>query len=99
MDLDIARLNQILMVYAWFPLSALLAILLLIARFYQKQTGESTRFSLFLAPLVLFGVAAIYNARANQVIGVVSGDLVMMAGGVVLTYLCWTLLRTMTTGR
>ena len=99
MGLEIGRLNQILMVYTWFPLSAMLAILLLIGRFYEKQTGEATRYGLFLVPILCFGLATIYNARANQVVGLAAGDLLFMVGGVVLAYLCWQLYRNMTAGR
>lgn len=99
MIMDIAQLNQILMVYTWFPLSAVLAILLLIARFYQKQTGESTRYVLFVVPVVCFGLAVVVNSRADQIVGSALGNALMMVGGVVLASLCWTLYRSMTTGR
>lgn len=97
--MDIARLNQILMVYAWFPLASVLAILLLIARFYQGQTGEPTRFVLFLLPIICFGLATIHNARINQSIGSAPGEALVMAGGLILIGLCWMLYRRMTAGR
>jgi len=53
--MDVARLNQVLAIFAWFPLAVLLAIVLLIARFYQRLTGENTRYPLYAAPILLFG--------------------------------------------
>jgi hypothetical protein len=93
------NLNQILLIYTWFPLAALLAIILLIARFYQNQAHESTRYPLFALPVVLFGLAAAHYANLNLVTGDAVGDLLMFTGGVVLAVLCVALYRQMTAGR
>ncbi len=97
--MDVARLNQILTIFAWFPLVALLAILLLIARFYQRLTGEKTRYPLFVLPMVLFGLAAADYAIAAQGREALLGDGLMFAGGAILLGLCLSLYRQMTAGR
>jgi Flp pilus assembly protein TadB len=93
------NLNQLLMIYVWFPLAVLLAIMLLVARFYQNLTGESTRYYLFGVPIVLFGLASAHYANIDQVIGDPTGDLLLFLGGTVLIILCVVLYRQMTTGR
>ncbi len=93
------NLNQVLLIYAWFPLAALLSVILLIARFYQNQAGENTRYPAFAAPIVLYGLAAAHYAHINRVMGDPVGDVLMFAGGVILTVLCIALYRRMTAGR
>ena len=88
-------LNQFLILYLWFPLAALLFFLLLIARFYQKFSGERTFFRFFLVPVVLFGGAVVRYASIDQVIGDPVGDLLLAVAGVVLVGLCFTLYRLM----
>lgn len=97
--MDSLSLNQLLTIYAWFPLVALLFIILLIARFYQKLTGDNTHYPLFGVPIVLYGVAAAHYADVNQVMDDATGDLLMFAGGLILALLCVALYRQMTTGR
>lgn len=97
--MDVARLNQVLTIFAWFPLAALLAILLLIARFYQRLTGEKTRYTLFVLPIVLFGLAAADYAITTQGREALLGDSLMFAGGALLLGLCLSLYRQMTAGR
>ncbi len=91
--------NQILLIYAWFPLSVMIFLLLLIARFYQNLTGENTRYYLFAVPIVIFGVAAAHYANIDRVMGDPAGDLLLFLGGLVLGYLSIRLYRQMTEGR
>jgi len=97
--MDVARLNQVLAIFAWFPLAVLLAIVLLIARFYQRLTGENTRYPLYAAPILLFGLAAADYAIAGRSGGTPLGDGLMFAGGAILLALCLSLYRQMTAGR
>lgn len=92
-------INQFLYLYSWFPLAALIFIVLLIARFYEKFSGERTYFSFYLIPLVLFGASAVRYASINRVAGDMVGDLFAGAAGVVLLYLSLLLFRLMMTGR
>lgn len=91
--------NQILLVYIWFPLAAVIAILLLIARFYQNFSGDRTYYALYLIPLVLFGVGAVRYASIDQIAGDVLGDLAMGTAGAVLIGLSVWLYHQMTNGR
>lgn len=88
-------LNQFLMLYIWFPLAALLFFLLLIARFYQKFSGERTYFEGFLLPVILFGAAAVRYASLNSAANDVLADMLSAAGGVILIGLCIVLYRLM----
>ena len=87
--------GQFLVLYLWFPLTALLFFLLLIARFYQKFSGEQTFFRLFLLPVTLFGAAAVRYASLDQVTGDGVGDALYALGGIVLLALCAVLYRRM----
>jgi hypothetical protein len=97
--METASLVQLLSIVAWFPVAVLLALFMLIARFYQKQTGELTYFPLFGVPIVCFGLAAAQEARTNQIFSDPIGDVLLFAGGVILVVLCVLLYRKMTSGR
>ncbi len=92
-------INQFLYLYSWFPLAALIFIVLLIARFYQNFSGERTYFSFYIVPLVLFGASAVRYASLDQVAGDMLGDLFSGAAGIVLLYLSTILFRLMMMGR
>ena len=92
-------LNQFLMLYIWFPLAAALFLLLLIARFYEKFSGEQTLFRFFVLPIVFFGIASVRYASINRMAGDTAGDLLMAVGGIILAALCAFLYRRMTAGR
>lgn len=87
------------MLYSWFALAGLLVFLLLIARFYQRFSGETTRFQLFALPLLLFGVATVRYASINQIAGDGLGDGLLLIAGTVLVIQCLFLYRVMTRNR
>ncbi len=91
--------NQILLLYIWFPLAAVIAILLLIARFYESFSGDRTFYLLYLLPLVLFGAGAVRYASIDQIAGDVPGDVLTGTGGIILTGLSLWLYHQMTSGR
>jgi len=63
-------LNQFLTLYMWFPLAGLLFFALLIARFYEKFSGQKTYFRLLLLPIVVFGIWSVRTAsNPDDVIG------------------------------
>ena len=97
--MDTLNFNQVLTVYAWFPLAVLLSIMVLIARFYQNLSGEKTYYYLFAVPIILFGVAFAYYASIDQVFGDPLGDFLLFLGGVILLAMSLMLYRQMTTGR
>ncbi len=97
--MDTLNLNQALLICAWFPLTALLTTILLIARFYQNQAQERTYYTFFAVPILLFGLAVAHGANVNRVVGDPISDLLMFAGGILLAGLVLILFRRMTSGR
>lgn len=77
-------LNQLLMLFMWFPLAALLLFMFLIARFYEKFSQERTFFRLYLIPLVLFGASAVRYASADVIVGDSFADITSGIGGLCL---------------
>lgn len=73
-----------LALYTWFPLVVILAILLLIARFYQRFSGQRTFYWFFTLPILLYGAAAVRYAGVDNIAGDVLGDIYGAAGGIVL---------------
>jgi hypothetical protein len=92
-------LHQALTIFSWFALAVLLVILLLIARFYENMSGEKTRFWLFGAPIVIFGMASARYAFIDRMTGDLLGDVLWMLGGIVLAGMCILLYNLMTSGR
>ena len=88
-------LNQFLMLYMWFPLAALLMLMLLVARFFQKFSGRHTYFRLFILVIVLFGGAMVRYASVDRITGDAPGDTMLGLGGVILAGLSLHLLRLM----
>lgn len=92
-------LGQLLLLYTWFALAVLLVFLLLIARYYQRFSGERTHFKLFVVPALLFAAASVRYASLDQLAGDPLADGLMAGGGVVLIVLCVYLYRLMTGNR
>lgn len=88
-------LNQFLVLYAWFPLAALLLFMMLIARFYEQFSGQRTFFRFFPIPVVLFGAAAVRYASINQTHDDQIGAVLMAAAGLLLIALSGNLYRVM----
>ncbi|MFN8528985.1 MAG: hypothetical protein U0670_10265 [Anaerolineae bacterium] len=94
-----AELSQLLMLYTWFALAALLFFLALIARFYEKFSGEITRYRWFIVPAALFGAATVRYASIDRIAGDWIGNVLMGIGGLFLLVLAAALYRQMTIGR
>ncbi len=92
-------LHQLLNLYTWFLLTALLFFLLLIARFYERFSGERTHFRIFLVPAALFGVEVVHHAAGSPLGQDWIGAVLSGTAGVVLLILCLRLYRQMTVGR
>lgn len=92
-------ISQFLMLYSWFVLAGLLVFLLLIARFYQRFSGEPTYFRLFSLPVILFGIATVRYASINQIAGDELGDMLSIIGGAALVFQCLFLYHVMTRNR
>ena len=91
--------NQVLTLYTWFMIAILLTILLSIARFYQNLSKEQTHYRLFVIPIIIFGIASARYAFIDSLDGDVIGDLLWLAGGILLIALCVHIYNLMTSGR
>jgi hypothetical protein len=89
-------LSQFLSLFSWFALAALLFFMLLIARFYQKFSGERTYFSLFGVVIILFGISTVRYTSLHQISGDLIADMLSFVGGCVLLVLSVQLYRKMT---
>jgi hypothetical protein len=96
--MDSLSAHQFLTLYIWFGLSALVFLMALIARFYERLSGQRTYYQFFVVPVTGFAGAAIRMAAFDQVVGDVLADLFLMAGGVSLGVLCLHVYRLMTSG-
>lgn len=76
--------GQVLALYTWFPLIALVYMMMLIARFYERSFGQGTYFKLYVIPMVCFGGGAVRYAGIEQLSGDWWGDGFILAGGIVL---------------
>lgn len=88
-------LHQFLVLYSWFPLAALLLFLLLIARFYQKFSGQRMYYWFFLVPLVGFGTTAVRYASIDTATGDLLAAMGSITAGGCLLWLSLHLYRTM----
>jgi len=89
-------LSQFLSLFSWFTIAILLFILLLIARFYQKFSGEHTYFPLFGVVIVMFGIATVRYASLRRVSGDLVADMLSFIGGILLLTLSFRLYHKMT---
>ncbi len=101
-------LSSILIVFSWIATAILVCFLYLIGRFYEVRFEQRSYYQLFLLPLGLFVVAAIWDAfLANEYtgnplldfVGTFGPDMLFLAGGLILIILCYSLFKTMMGGR
>ena len=85
--MDASSLHQFLTLYTWFPLTVLLAMMLLIGRFYQKFSGEQTYFWLYLLAIVLFGAFFARIANIGFIVGDFLSDALSIISGSLLIFL------------
>jgi hypothetical protein len=94
-DMTALALGQLLSLYTWFALTALILIVMLIARFYQQFSGVNTRYRWFVLPIVLFAASVLRYNSIDRISGDVGGDLLAGAGGAALIWLIVRLTRHM----
>ncbi len=100
-------IGSILILYSWGVAAALIGFLLLIGRFHELKFKQKSGYQLFLLPLGLFVVAAVWDAFANNYtgdplldfVGALGPDLLWLAGGLILTGQCYSLFRAMMGGK
>lgn len=100
--------GSLVVVFSWIIAAILVFFLFLVGRFYEIRFGQKSYYQLMLIPLVLFVVAAIWDAFfANSYtedplldfVGAFFPDLLFFLGGLVLIVLCYYLFRIMMGGR
>lgn len=95
----VKTLIGILNIYSWVIIAITLFFLLLTARFYERKSGQSTHYHLFILPLVLFLLSVIqYLFSGYDFAGDVMGDTLLFSGGLILSFLGASLLSLMTKG-
>ncbi|NDJ77676.1 MAG: hypothetical protein GYB65_15600 [Chloroflexi bacterium] len=97
--MDGVSAHQLLSVYGWFGLSAVIFLLALIARFYERLSKQRTYYQFFAIPVVAFAGSTVRLASLDQVTRDMVGDGLLLVGGVSLAVLCWHMYRLMTSGR
>jgi hypothetical protein len=91
--------HQFLTIYTWFGLTALVFLMALIARFYERLSGERTYYRFFGVPILAFAGATVRLVGTDQVVGDVWADAFLLIGGMALAALCLHMYRLMTSGR
>lgn len=97
--MDSVSIHQILTIFTFFALGALLFLMTLIARKYETLSGERTYYRLFAIPGLTFTGALLRQAQTDQITGDMLADLCLLIGGLTLAGLCYNLYRLMTSGR
>ena len=93
-------LGRIAALYSGLAAAALLILLVLIARFYQRQSQVRSGYPIFLFPaLALLLAGARYAALDGQISGDAAADLLRLAGGACLIGWGAYLVRIMTGSR
>ena len=91
-------IKQVLAIYAWAAIGALIVFLWRIASFYAKTSGQRVGHYLLILPMLLLAAGAIwYLTSGAEFIGQPIGDLLLFGGGVSL-YLFGVRLQDLMTG-
>ena len=91
-------LHQVLTIYVWFGVTALVFLLALVARFYERLSGQRTYYQFFGLPVIALAGATIRLVSINQVTGDGWGDGLLLISGLSLAALCLHVYRRMTSG-
>jgi hypothetical protein len=93
-------LSGVLTLYNWAIVAMLLAFQFLIARFYEKKSGQRSYYVFFIVPAFLFLIAAAWNiVKDGDLAGNVVGDGLLFLGGGILVGLSTFLFRLMMGGK
>lgn len=104
----IQTINSILILCTWILAAVLILFLYLIGRFYERKFGQRSHYQLFLVPLVLFLIAALWYAlpvgdgngvQGGDFVGLFWPDLLYLLGGLGLLVLSYGLYRAMMGGQ
>ena len=75
--------SQIFALYTWFPLAIILAVFLLIARFYERFSNRHTYYWFYTVPIVFYGLSAVRYAGVERVVGDFWGDVFASMAGII----------------
>jgi hypothetical protein len=93
-------INRAFTLYNWIVVAILILFLFLIGRFYEIKFGQRSHYQLMMLPLALFLVAAAwYAVSPDDIVGVLVPDVLLLVGGLILIWLCYSLYKTMMGGR
>jgi hypothetical protein len=92
-------LADILALYTWGGVSALLFFLFAIARFFERKSLRQSYYPLFLLPILLFLASVLRYVLVGDFVGDLWGDLSRVLGGLLVCGLGYFLLHLMTGGR
>ncbi len=93
-------ISSALTIYNWGVVAVLLIFQFLIARFYEKKSGQRSYYIVFLIPALLFLVAAArYAFWTGDLAGDIWGDSLLFVGGGILAALSAFLFRLMMGGK
>ncbi len=96
--MDSVSIHRVLALYTWLGVSILIGWMALIARFYERLSGERTRYRWFLVPVLSFGGAAARRFMLDRAVGDPATNVLLATGGVTLGLVCWRMYRLMTSG-
>ena len=88
-------IRQFLLLYNVFLLIALVVFVLMIARFYQYNSGRKTHYMLFIPALAILAAGVIHDASLDQIHSDILSSLLSCIGGGMLIFLCIQLYRLM----
>jgi hypothetical protein len=91
--------SRFLLLYSAFITGAVLVFMYLIARFYQRSSGDPTYYRWFLLPLTCLAIAYIHSASTSQPAGDLLAHGLWVIVGASLLPLSVNLFRVMTRGR
>jgi hypothetical protein len=92
--------SRVLIIVGWVAATALVFCLYMIARFFQQKSEQRSHYQFYLAPLVLYLVAALYYALpGNDFAANPIADLLFFVAGISTMALSSYLFNLMTGGR
>jgi hypothetical protein len=97
--MDAISISQFLLLFSWFCYAALIYILALIARFYERFSNQATYYRWYAIPVFVMGAGTARYVSLDQWGGDIVGDILFFLSGAFLSVLCYHLYKSMTYGR
>lgn len=97
--METINFNQFLLLVSWFAYAGLIAILALIARFYENLSGRATYYRWYPITIIALGASIARYSSLGLWGGDWLGDGLAAFSGLFLIIFCYFLYRQMTTKR